>query len=151
MTVDAFTIGTALGREPADVAEANQWTMWIDDALMLIDARLGDVAELDPAKVSYVVREAVVAHIRHPDDATQVQVSIDDASMSRSYRSGTGRVTIRREWWELLSPEDGAKAAFSIDTVGCASVHLAWCDLLLGGADCSCGALLAGYPIYELY
>lgn len=152
MTVTAATISTALGRDSTGASEEAQWEMWIADALMLIEARLGDPADLDEAKLDYVVREAVVAHIRHPDDATQVQVSVDDASMSRSYRTGTGRVTIRREWWALLAPDDEDNVgAFSIDTLAGVSAHLPWCDLHLGGADCSCGAALAGYPIYELW
>lgn len=40
--------------------------------------------------------------------------------------------------------------AFSIDTVGTSTVHQPWCDLNMGGTTCSCGASLAGYPIYEV-
>lgn len=149
MTVTTDIIETALGRAPYSFAEALQWEMWIADALMLIESRLGDPAELDQAKVDYVVREAVKAHILHPDDATQVSVSVDDASSSRTYRSGKGRVTILEEWWSLLSPaEDGG--AFVIDALGLASAHLPWCTLSLGGEYCSCGVDIAGYPIYEL-
>lgn len=149
MAVNPDTIQVALGRATFSSAEADQWQMWIDDALLLIDARLGDVAELDQAKLDYVVREAVVAHIRHPDDATQVSVSIDDATSSRTYRSGRGRVTIIDEWWALLSPADDG-AAFVIDSVGSSSNHLPWCSYTLGALYCSCGVDVAGVPIYEL-
>lgn len=40
--------------------------------------------------------------------------------------------------------------AFAIDTSPTGSVHLPWCSLELGAAYCSCGADIAGYPIYEL-
>ncbi len=149
MTVTADTIEVALGRAPHSHDEAEQWSMWIDDALLLIDARLGDVTELDQAKLDYVVREAVVAHIRHPDDATQVSVSIDDATTARTYRSGRGRVTILDEWWALLSPADDG-AAFIIDTVGGTANHLDWCSFTLGANYCTCGVDIAGVPIYEL-
>ena len=149
MAVTPETIAVALGRAASSLDEENQWSMWIDDALLLIGARLGDTAELDQAKLDYVVREAVVAHIRHPDDATQVSVSVDDASSSRTYRSGKGRVTILSEWWDLLSPaEDGG--AFVLDMNGSSLYHLDWCAATLGANYCTCGADIAGTPIYEL-
>lgn len=149
MTVTATTIATALGRDTFSTTEDDQWSLWIADALLLIEARLGDPAVLDQAKLDYVVREAVVAHIRHPDDATQVSFSVDDASTSRTYRSGKGRVTILSEWWELLSPADD-NGAFSIDVLGTTSAHLDWCSYTLGALYCSCGVDIAGTPIYEL-
>lgn len=122
--------------------------MWIDDALLLIGARLGDIAELDQAKLDYVVREAVVQHIRHPDDATQVSVSVDDATSSRTYRSGRGRVTILDEWWDLLAPvEQGG--AFVLDLAGMGDTHAPWCSLNFGANYCDCGAVYAGYPIFS--
>lgn len=150
MAVTPDTIEVALGRAALSDFEVDQWQMWIDDALMLIGARLGDVA-LDQAKLDYVVREAVLAHIRHPDDATQVSVSIDDATSSRTYRSGKGRVTILDEWWDLLSPDVGQSGAFVIDVLGASSMHLPWCHIYFGLDACSCGADIAGFPIYELY
>lgn len=144
VTVD--DIGVALGRAPS-TAETVQWAMWIDDAMLLIGARLGDVTQLDQAKLDYVVREAVVAHVRHPDDATQVSETTGPFNTSRSYRSGKGRVQIIEEWWELLSPDESG--AFVIDTVGASSVHQPWCALSFGADYCSCGADIAGYPIYE--
>ena len=149
MAVTSETIATALGRDTFSAPEDSQWAMWIDDALLLIEARLGDPAELDQAKLDYVVREAVHAHIRHPDDATQVSVSIDDASSSRTYRSGKGRVTIIDDWWELLSPTS-ASGAYMIDVLGSTSGHLPWCSYTMGALYCSCGVDIAGEPIYEL-
>lgn len=149
MTVTADTIAVALGRASHSATEAEQWAMWIADALMLIEARLGDPDELDQAKLDYVVREAVVAHVRHPDDATQVSVSIDDGTSSKTYKSSRGRVAIIDEWWNLLSPEDSL-VAFTIDTVASSSAHLPWCSYTLGALYCSCGVDIAGTPIYEL-
>ena len=134
MAVTPEMIAVALGvTAPAsDSAQYAQWSMWIDDALMLIEARLGDPALLDQAKLDYVVREAVASLARRPDDATQVSVSIDDGSVSRTYRSGTGRVTILDEWWLLLAPASTAGRAFSVDltpsdaTVGTYGVDYVW-------------------------
>jgi hypothetical protein len=41
--------------------------------------------------------------------------------------------------------------AFAIDTApGSGSAHVPWCSLLLGATYCSCGADIAGVPIYEV-
>lgn len=158
MAVTPEDIAVALGRTAPeeDSAEYAQWEMWISDALMLIAARLvgtgpGQVPsldDLDQAKLDYVVREAVVAHIRHPDDSTQVAVSVDDASTSRSYRSAKGRVTILDEWWNLLAPKKNS-GAFSVIPTRSECRHLPWCSLNFGATYCSCGADIAGWPIYE--
>lgn len=151
MAVTPETIALALGRASNSITteEDAQWSMWIDDALMLIGDRL-TIGDLDEAKVDYVVREAVVAHIRHPDDATQVSVSIDDGSTSKTYKSSRGRVTILDEWWHLLSPEDDTGSAFTLDMLGSGSAHLPWCSYTLGANYCTCGVDIAGVPIYEL-
>lgn len=152
MAVTPAMLAVALGQaapEPGSVTE-QQWQMWIDDAAMLIDSRQSQL-ELPPpdqAKTDYVVRESVVAHIKRPDDATQVTISIDDGSSSRSYQSGKGRIVILDEWWVLLGLVE-TSGAFSIDSVSFGSAHLPWCSLMLGATYCSCGVDIAGVPIYE--
>lgn len=152
MAVTPGTIAVALGRTApaADSAEEQQWEMWVADARMLIHARLGDLELLDQEKLDYVVREAVVAQVKRPDDATTVDVRVDDGSVSKAYKTGAGRVTIRDEWWDLLSPTDSRAGAFSIIPSGCTSPHLPWCSLMMGATYCSCGVDIAGEPIYEL-
>lgn len=120
MSVTPANIATALGvaaPQPGSVTE-EQWSMWIEDAEMLIDARadlLGkDRADIGAAKFDYVVREAVVSQVKKPDDATQVTVQVDDGMTSKSYRSGKGRVVIVDEWWTLLGLVDPS-GAFSVD------------------------------------
>ncbi len=149
MAVTPDVVLVALGRASFTPVEEQQWDMWIADALMLIGDRLGDVTLFDQAKLDYVVREAVVAHVRRPDDATQVSVSIDDGSTSRTYRSSKGRIVILDEWWTLLSPTEPSSGAFMVDTVGIYGEHLAWCSLMLGATYCSCGVDIAGFPIFE--
>ena len=151
-SVTPAMLAVALGQaapEPGSVTE-QQWRMWIDDAVMLIDARQATLgaAVPDQAKLDYVVREAVAAHIKRPDDATQVTIAVDDGSSSRSYKTGKGRVTILDEWWALLGLVE-ASGAFSVDMVGIASVHLPWCALNFGANYCSCGVDIAGVPIFE--
>lgn len=51
----------------------------------------------------------------------------------------------------ICSTGPTGRQAFSVDTAPlCGSDHLPWCDINMGALDCSCGVLLAGYPIYEL-
>lgn len=108
MTVLVSDIETALGRTLTDTEEP-QAVQWIADALMLIEARLGDPALLNQDRVDFVVREAVVARFRNPEGYQSE--SIDDYT----YRHGseTRRVTIIDEWWVLLSPRRRGKA-FSV-------------------------------------
>lgn len=153
MPVTVEMVAVALGQaapEP-DSITARQWSMWIDDAEMLIETRrvLLDAESIDQAKLDYVVREAVVSHVRKPDDATQVTVSVDDASTSRTYQSGKGRVTILDEWWALLGLVQSNGGAFSVDMLGASSVHLPWCSFYFGATYCSCGVDIAGVPIFE--
>lgn len=122
-TVTPAMIAVALGESAptgGSPLEA-QWTMWIADALMLIQDRATALAVADAsvvqAKLDYVIREAVVSHVRRPDDATQVTISVDDGSTSKSYRSGKGRVTILDEWWTILGLSQTAGKAFQVDTL----------------------------------
>lgn len=153
-TVTPAKIAVALGKaapEPGSLQE-QQWQMWIDDALMLISARATELGlDLpDQAKVDYVIREAVVKHVKRPDDATQVTVAVDDGSTSRSYQSGQGRVVVLDEWWDLLGLVEVNTGAYSVDMLGLAgSRHLPWCSLMMGATYCSCGVDIAGRPIFE--
>lgn len=149
------TIAVALGvaAPPEDSQLWDQWELWIADAAMLIQARADrmgvDIADIDEARVDYVEREAVAAHVRRPDDATTVLVSVDDGSTQKTYQSASGRVQIRDEWWELLGlVEDGQ--AFGVDLVraNVRGMHVPWCDAAWG-ASCSCGVNLAGEPLWE--
>lgn len=153
-TITSANIAVALG-EPAPAADSAkdlQWQMWIDDALMLVQVRVDSITPVPTvaqARLDYVIREAVVAQARRPDNATQVTVSVDDASTSRSYSTSRGRVDILDEWWVLLGLSSSGGGAFDIDTVSATATHQPWCDLAFGALDCSCGADLAGYPLWE--
>ena len=105
-------VAIALGRPQPAGPLRQQWQQWIDDGYLLVRTRLGDLSLLDQELLDYVVREAVTAMVRRPDDATQVEVAVDDGRVSRTYQTGSGRVTILDEWWELLAP--ATDQAFSI-------------------------------------
>lgn len=154
MAVTPSDIAVELGRTAPDtsVPEYAQWELWIADALFQIAKRPGLVFDdLDAETVDYVVRKAVVRHVRRPDDATTVTTSVDDASTSRVYRSSKGDVEILDEWWAMLTPADTRTRAFSIRPSGYGSPHMPWCSLYFGATFCSCGADLTNYeyPLYE--
>lgn len=116
MAVTIEDIALELGRAtPAvDSIEAQQWAVWIGRAKSLIARRaerLG-VTGLDPDVVDTVVTLAVAAHVRQPDDVTIVDRSVDDARVSKHYKSSTGRVSIIDEWWADLGLT-GSTGAFS--------------------------------------
>ena len=157
MAVTPAIIAVALGRNLSiNDTEFQQWQMWIQDAEMLIEARriaLDVDGPLDETKLDYVVREAVIAHIRRPDDATQVTVSVQDASTSKTYRSSKGRIDILDEWWTLLGLTAPTGGAWAIDTADGAGVHAAMCSINFGATYCSCGADLTNYayPLFGTY
>lgn len=120
MPVKPEDITTALGRPtPATAAQVNQWNFWIDAAYRAIQRRaerLGvDYAGLNEQDRDYVVTVAVAAQVRRPDDATTVEVQIDDANTRRTYSSSTGRISIADDLWEMLGLEDPSESgSFSI-------------------------------------
>lgn len=148
-------VAVALGREAPDSGSPTeaQWAMWISDALMLVQSRVTELAHeetsIDQARLDYVVREAVVTQVRRPDDATQVTKSLDDGSVTRTYKSSRGRVDILDEWWTLLGVVASGGQAFTVDSVSATTVHQPWCAINFGANYCSCGADLAGYPLWE--
>jgi hypothetical protein len=153
VTVDMIAVALGVATPSTGSRQEQQWNLFISDAEMLIETRRLEL-EADPvdtAKVDYVVRQAVVDHVRHPDDATQVTVSVDDASTSKTYRSGRGLVAIRDEWWTLLGLGEGSGGAFALD-LGASYVvtHANVCSLNFGALYCSCGADIAGFPIFEV-
>lgn len=64
------------------------------------------------------------------------------------------RIQRRGMFWpseldQLQSMCSSESGAFSIDTLGCDSIHQPWCSLAFGATYCSCGADIAGWPLYE--
>ncbi len=117
MPVTLEQIQTIVGRSLTK-AESAQAQMWIPDARLVISRgpegrdRI-DLNRLDQDVLDMVVREAVADRIKRPDDATEVQVSVDDGSVARRYSSSAGQIRIRPEWWTMLLPA-AAPDAFSI-------------------------------------
>lgn len=121
MAADAQDVGITIGVFDPTPEQILQWQMWLDDAALQISlwATRHGYAALDPAAVAYVTREAVAAKAKRPDSATQVDVQVDDAQVSRRYAVASGQVTILPEWWDLLTP-------VATNDSGAFSIRLGW-------------------------
>ena len=156
MAVTTDDIAKRLGRS-LSTAEVAQVEAWIGDAEWLINSRAASLERsVNPDVQDRVVALAVVEMARNPQNETQVDVAIDDGRVSKRYSSGSGRVTIRDEWWALLDPNGGDGSAFAVDTYTGADrrhVHSDICSIFFGSPTCSCGAYLTlgQYPLYETW
>ena len=101
VTIDQ--IEDRLGR-PLTEAEQRQVPLWIEDAEAAIERRMSrlGVSQVDILDRVRVVQKAVTAMARRPDDATRVDIAVDDARVGKTYSSSTGEVTIKDEWWDEL-------------------------------------------------
>lgn len=100
-------VATAIGRPISDTDEQEQVTQWIADVEMILGARL-DLDALDEGVnsdlVQYVVREAVIARMRHRSESAE-----DSGETESNYF-----LTILDPWWALLDPGETGSAAFSV-------------------------------------
>ena len=113
VTIDQ--IEDRLGR-PLTGAEQRQVPLWIEDAEAAIERRMQrlGVPQVDMDDRVRVVQKAVTAMAKRPDDATRVDIAVDDARVGKTYSSSTGEVTIKDEWWDELGlTEPGASTGWS--------------------------------------
>lgn len=128
MAVSLQEIADELSRPTPDQgsAEARRWSMWVDDAHAAIERRADrlqvDLGTIPDTDVDRVVRKAVAAHIRRPDDATQVTKNVDDGGVTKMYQSARGEVTITDSWWDDLGLAD-VSGVFSVRMVGEPDTH----------------------------
>lgn len=152
MSVSPQTLAVYMGRDSLTSLDTAQLQAWIDEAFYLIGRRIPDTSSVDSEALDYVVRQAVLTLAEQPAPGVlQESVQVDDGAVTTRYAKAPRRITILPEWWAMLGVADGkANGAFSIDMTGGASaIHVAWCSINLGATYCSCGADLAGYPLYE--
>ena len=96
-------VATAIGRPISDSNEQNQVEQWISDVEMILTARLGDLTERDQNLLAYVVRESVIARMRHRSETTDETVTEDNYFLR-----------ILEPWWALLDPTDSGSGAFTV-------------------------------------
>ena len=113
--VSIVQIEDRLGR-PLTGAEQRQVPIWIEDAEAAIERRMQrlGVSHVDMDDRVRVVQKAVTAMAKRPDDATRVDIAVDDARVGKTYSSSAGEVTIKDEWWDELGlTEPGASTGWS--------------------------------------
>ena len=142
-----------MGRESLASVERAQLEAWIAEAVYLIGRRVSSlVAPVTQDDVDYVVRQAVLEVADQPSPGViQESVQVDDAAVTTRYAKAKRRIEILPEWWEMLGVADGKTAAFTVDlTGGVSTIHAQTCSLYFGATYCSCGADIAGYPIFSV-
>lgn len=82
------------------------------------------------------------------DGVSATQQTAGPFSQSTTFSNPMGNLYLTKAEKRLLGC--GAQAAFTVpmSTTG-ATMHAPWCNLMFGAAYCSCGADIAGRPIYE--
>lgn len=152
VTTTPAMIAVDIGRDPLALSglETAQFQRWIDDAALLISHRIGDLMPA-PNDLDYVIRQAVVAVAQGPTPGVSSEsVQIDDGQYTTRFERTPRRVTILPEWWAILGITDGKGRAFTIDmTPSDMTIHAATCSLAFGALHCSCGADIAGYPLFD--
>lgn len=147
-------IAVDLGRDPAGLStiDTAQFQRWIDDAVFLITEGVGEGDDPPQNMVDYVVRQAVVMVAESPvPGVLSESIQVDDGMHTMRWDGRSRRVQILPEWWKMLGVDSAGGQAFTIDMVGGGyEVHVPWCDLGVGGSTCSCGAWLAGHPLWEV-
>lgn len=122
-TVTPSVIAVALGQSAPDPSSPKylQWEQWIEDALWLIQLRVSSIdpePTVDQKTLDYVIRLAVEARTERPTGgAGQVTTSVDDGSLSRTYRGARRQpdIEIDSEWWTMLGLGKRSGQAYNVD------------------------------------
>ncbi len=152
VTTTPAHIAVDMGKDPATLTSLDtaQLQRWIDDAALLITNGIGDVIP-NVSNLDYVVRQAVLMVADAPGRGVLSEsVQIDDGQYTTRYERAPRRVTITPEWWAMLGVATGKGSAFSISMEPASlTTHADTCSLYFGATYCSCGADIAGFPLFE--
>lgn len=139
----------------ADAPAAATIQAFITDAETLVaseystlDARIAD--EDDPVtteRVVMVVARMVIRALRNPDNVRSTQTGPFGTTFAGD---NPGGLYLSDDDRKLLGDPGGTESgAYSIDMLGDAlSIHSEACSLRFGATYCSCGADIAGYPLF---
>lgn len=135
----------------ADIDEAKAKAMIADATATALRVApcLKDTADADTLAAAKAVLRAAI--LRWNDAGTGEIQQVTAGSFTVSH----GQVQRKSLFWpseinQLQELCQGDSGAFAIDTAPqWTTWHSDFCNLVLGGVYCSCGATIAGYPIYE--
>jgi hypothetical protein len=146
-------------------------------AVSVTPADLTPFADIDPDKATAMINDALalaalVAPCINEEDFAypEAALAIIRGAILRWHEAGrgaysqqtvgpfTGAIDTRVERRSMFQPSEitdlqklcagDATGIFGIDTVGTASIHDEACSLYFGATYCSCGADLAGFPLW---
>ena len=113
-------VAVNIGRPLSD-AETAQVAQWIEWTEATIERRMGSLADLDMVTLQMVIVEAVTARLRSPEPVTQVDIQVDDASVSKRFQRSSGLIEILPEWWAALGWTEST-GAFTVTPYGAPDV-----------------------------
>ena len=108
----AGDIATHLGR-PLNSTEEAQVSLWIGWLEADIALRLPPPTLVDDLVAQRVIVQSIAAYMDNPSAASEVQVSVDDGSVTKRYTKSLGRVQILPELWADLG-WSGDTGAFTV-------------------------------------
>lgn len=127
-------------------------TVLIEDASQFILDTIPSAAEASESTrrrvVCSVVRRAMEASSAGMAGAASYQATTGPFNTSITPVNPSGDFYLTKAEKKALG--HGTQKAFGVQVAGFgSSVHLPWCNLAFGANWCSCGADIAGEPIYE--
>ena len=97
--------------------------------------------------VCAVVRRSMSAEAADLAGFDSVQAGTGPFSYGGKVSNPSGDFYLTKQEKQALG--HGKQQAFGVQLGSAAAVHLPWCNLNFGATYCSCGADIAGEPIYE--
>jgi len=115
------------------------------------DGETAEAAAIRLAKVAAVksiLRAAVLRWAEAGTGVVQTQVTgpFSQTVQLQARRSMFWPVEVEQLQGICKDPDAGK--VYAVDTVATVDTHAPWCDLMMGAGSCSCGADLAGFPIF---
>jgi hypothetical protein len=141
---------------PDDVASNAMAGTWVDGANARASRVAPCLATTDPsptedqlAEAKLILIGAVIRWSQAGSGAFQAQIAGPfQATFDTRQRGGFNLWPSEITQLQDICKNGTESKAYSVDTVSCGSYHSPICSLYFGGV-CSCGADLAGQPIYE--
>lgn len=105
-------VATHLGRSLSTTEESqiNLWISWLEAD---IGRNMPDPTTVDGTTAQRVIVQSIAAYLDNPTAASEVQVSVDDGSVTKRYTRSLGRVQILPELWADLG-WSGDTGAFTV-------------------------------------
>jgi len=122
----------------------------LEDASQFILDTVPTAGAADPKTRRRIVCAVVKRAMPESDEAGMESIQQGSGPFSQTFKpvNPNGDFYLTKQERKALG--DGAQKAFGVTIAGpCNATHLPWCNLNFGATYCSCGADIAGEPIFE--